>query len=90
MKLGLTFLVLGILGIAQYTYWQFTPLALNYSYIVVPAEEYGQFGLKTIEMIITRDWTVGVIGLLVGLVFLAIGIYKLIKIRRQYAQQLVN
>jgi len=84
MKLSIVFMILGTLGVAQYVYWQFTPLALNYNYSVVPAEEYGQFGLKTIETTVTRDWTVGVVGLLIGLVLLSIGVYKLVKSRKHY------
>jgi hypothetical protein len=87
MKLSIVFTILGAFGVAQYVYWQFTPLALSYSYRVVPAEEYGQFGLKTIETTVTRDWTVGVVGLLIGLVLLSIGVYKLVKSRKHYARK---
>jgi len=87
MKLNITLIVLGVVGVLQYIYFQLTPLALNYSYELVPDPEYGQFGLKTIETTVTRDWTVGVIGLLIGLVLLSIGVYKLVKSRKHYDRE---
>jgi Sec-independent protein secretion pathway component TatC len=77
MKLGVILTILGILGIAQYVYFQFTPLALKYSYVVTPDSAYGQFGLNHITTIATRDWTLGIVGLVIGVVLLILGIVKL-------------
>jgi len=87
MKLNITLIVLGVVGVLQYIYFQLTPLALNYSYELAPDPEYGQFGLMDLETTVTRDWTVGVIGLLIGLVLLSIGVYKLVKSRKHYDQK---
>ena len=77
MKLGAILTTLGILGIIQYIYFQFTPLALKYSYIITPDPNYGQFGLNHITTIATRDWTLGIVGLVIGIVLLTLGIITL-------------
>ena len=74
MKVAITFLVLGIAGIAQYIYFQFTPLAFNY-------DVYQSDNL--IHVTATRDWTVGLVGAVAGIVLLGLGVYRYRKSRAQ-------
>jgi hypothetical protein len=67
MKVAIALLILGIAGLAQYIYFQFTPLAYNYT-----LHESGNL----IQVIATRDWTVGLIGAVVGAILLGVGIYR--------------
>jgi hypothetical protein len=87
MKKTIAFIVLGSLGVLQYVYFQFTPLAFNYSYKVVPDSEYGKFGLMTLETTVTRDWTAGIIGALIGIVLLCLGIIQLRR-KRQHTSEI--
>lgn len=88
MKLSITLIVLGILGIFQYVYFQFTSLALNYTYKIWPDEEFGKFGLQHIETTVTRDWSLGLAGILIGAVLLVLGIWRLKRIRQNSKAQL--
>jgi len=81
MKQGIALVVLGILGIAQYIYFQFTPLAFNYSYSVTPDKDFGEFGLMHLDTIVTRDWSVGIVGAGLGILLLLVGVFKLKRAR---------
>ena len=83
MKKGIIPIMLGVFGVAQYIYFQSTPLAYNYHYESVPDPTYGKFGLMTIITTTTRDWTIGLVGLLIGLVLLSLGIFWLARQKRQ-------
>jgi len=74
MKLGIALIVLGILGIAQYAYFQFTPLALNYAGVVT--ESIAGQDVVT-EILWTRDWTSGIVGVAMGVGLLIFGIFRL-------------
>ena len=67
MKVTIALLILGIAGLAQYIYFQFTPLAYNHTF-------YESGGLT--YMTTTRDWTLGLIGAVVGAILLGVGIYR--------------
>ncbi len=83
MKRKIVLFTLGTLGIAQYIYFQCTPLAFNYSYETIPDPILGKFGVMNLETTMTRDWTLGIIGLLIGLVLLILGTIQLIKEHKQ-------
>jgi hypothetical protein len=68
MKVAITLLVLGLAGLAQYIYFQFTPLAYNYDLY-----ESGSM----IHVTATRDWTIGLVGAILGAILLGVGIYRL-------------
>jgi len=64
--------VLGIFGILQYVYIQFTPLALNYGGVVTES----MYGTTVItEVVMVRDWSLGIIGALIGVVMLSLGVW---------------
>jgi len=67
MKGTIALLIIGVAGLAQYIYFQFTPLAYNYDLY-----ESGNL----IHVTATRDWTVGLAGALVGAILLGVGIYR--------------
>lgn len=67
MKVVITLLILGVAGVGQYVYFQLTPLAYNYSV-------YESGGL--VHVIATRNWTVGLMGAVIGMVLLGLGIYR--------------
>jgi len=67
MKVAIALLILGIAGIVQYIYFQFTPLAYNYTL-------YESDNL--VHVIATRNWTVGLAGAVVGAILLGLGIYR--------------
>jgi hypothetical protein len=79
MKLGITLIILGSLGVLQYIYFQCTPLALNYGGVVT--EKIGGVDVVT-EIIWTRDWSVGIVGALIGAVILFFGVYRLMKTKK--------
>jgi hypothetical protein len=71
-------LVLGIFGVLQYFYFQFfSTLALDYHYTTYPDPEFGKFGLMHIETTVTRNWSVGIVPAIVGVIFVLIGGLKL-------------
>ena len=67
MKGAIALMILGVAGIGQYIYFQFTPLAYNY--------DLSKSG-NMIHVTATRDWTVGLIGAVIGAILLGIGIYR--------------
>lgn len=69
--------VLGVIGLGQYVYFQLTPLGYKYEYYTynMPGIPYDMIGVN-----VTRDWTVGLVGLIIGVVLLGVGLYRL----RQY------
>jgi hypothetical protein len=77
MKLNITLIALGVVGVLQYIYFQFTPLALKYSYEMTPDPEFGEFGLINLETSVTRDWMLGIIPALVGVCLLVFGVVRL-------------
>ena len=80
MKLGIVPIVLGILGIAQYAYFQFTPLALDYAGVIT--ERIAGQDVVT-EILWTRDWTLGIVGAAIGVGLLIFGIYRLRRAKRE-------
>jgi len=74
MKLGIVLIALGILGIAQYVYFQFTPLALDYAGVVT--ERIAGQAVVT-EILWTRDWTSGIVGAAIGVGLLIFGVSRL-------------
>ena len=79
MKLGITLIILGSLGVIQYIYFQLTPLALKYGGVVT--ERIAGHDVVT-EIIWVRDWYVGIVGALIGVVILFFGIYRLMKTKK--------
>jgi len=79
LKLGITLIILGCLGVAQYIYFQFTPLAFNYGGVVT--EKIAGHDVVT-EIIWVRDWSVGIVGALIGAVILFFGVYRLMKTKK--------
>jgi len=67
-------IVLGIVGLGQYGYFQSSPLA----YVIdgVVRENVGGYPV-VVEIISHRDWTVGIVGAIVGLMLVGWGIYKI-------------
>ena len=74
MKAMVVLIVLGIIGLAQYAYFQFTPLAYKYETVII-----GQApdGGNILSVIVTRDWLAGLGGAIIGAILLGIGIYRL-------------
>lgn len=77
-KVAIVLVVLGITGIGQYVYFQFTPLAYTYEYYTyyIPGVPYEMIGVNMI-----RNWGVGLAGAIVGIMLLGIGIYRLRRCR---------
>jgi len=73
MKAAIVLVVLGIIGMGQYVYFQFTALAYTYEYY-----KYHEPGVpgEMIGVNVIRDWGVGLAGAIVGAVLLGLGIYR--------------
>lgn len=73
VKATVVLLVLGAIGILQYVGVQLTSLAYKYEVVVI-----GQApdGGDMLGVNVTRDWTVGLVGLIIGVVLLGIGVYR--------------
>ena len=73
MKAAIVLVVLGVIGVAQYVYFQFTPLAYTYEYYTyyMPGVPHEMIGVN-----VTRDWGLGLVGAIVGAVLLGLGIYR--------------
>ena len=83
MKKGIILTVLGAIGILQYSYFQlFTKLAFNYESEII-LEDVGGMQVPMIYVTVTRDWTVGVGGAVIGLILLIWGI-RLVTGRRTF------
>lgn len=77
MKRVIILIVLGVIGLAQYAYFQlFTKLAFNHEYELV-IENVGGIEVPMVHVIVTRDWIVGLGGAIIGAILLGIGIYRL-------------
>ena len=77
MKAMVVLIVLGVIGLGQYAYFQlFTKLAFNYEYELV-IENVGGIEIPMVYSIMTRDWLVGLGGAVIGAILLGIGIYRL-------------
>lgn len=72
MRKAIILIVLGSLGILQYIYFQFTPLAYNYEGVVTETDIFGHEIIT--EVIWTRDWTAGIVGALIGIILLFFGV----------------
>jgi len=71
---AIVLIVLGCIGVIQYFYFQFfTTLALDYHYVTTPDPTWGKYGLIHIETTVTRNWLVGIIPAIVGVIFVLIG-----------------
>ena len=77
MKGTIALIVLGIIGLGQYAYFQlFSNLAFNYEYELV-IENVGGIEVPMVHVITTRDWVVGLGGAIIGIILLGIGLYRL-------------
>lgn len=77
MKGTIALIVLGVVGLAQYAYFQlFSNLAFNYEYELV-IENVGGIDVPMVHVITTRDWIVGLGGVVIGAILLGIGLYRL-------------
>ena len=74
MKGTVVLILLGAIGLGQYAYFQATPLGYNYEYYTynIPGVPYDMIGVNVV-----RDWTVGLVGLIIGSILLGIGLYRL-------------
>ena len=74
MKRTIALIVLGIIGLGQYAYFQLTPLAYKYETIIT-----GQApgGGDILSVVVTRDWIAGLGGAVIGIILLGIGLYRL-------------
>jgi len=70
MKLAIALIILGAVGLGQYVYGQLTPLAYEYGGTVPGVGE-----------VWVRNWMAGLVGAIIGAIFLGIGIYRLRKAR---------
>lgn len=67
MKRGIVETIIGVVGIVQYAYYQlFSSLSLKFEVEQDPP-----------MIIYSRDWTVGVIGAIIGLIFLVVGLCRI-------------
>jgi len=79
MRVGITLVILGaLMGPIQYIYTQlFSSLCLVTDYSS-PIEVYSSTGIPGIVGYnYIRDWSVGIWGLVIGLILLSVGIYRL-------------
>jgi len=76
MKGTIALIVLGIIGLGQYAYFQlFTKLSWNYEYEIV-MENVGGIEVPMVNVIVTKDLGVGLGGAIIGAILLGIGIYR--------------
>ena len=80
MKKGIIFIILGIIGLAQYAYFQSTALAYVIDGVV-------KEGPVIVEVLHHRDWTLGIAGAIIGTILLILGIYWSRQARLNLAKQ---
>jgi len=74
MKRAIILIILGVIGLGQYAYFQASPLAYVIDEVV--RENIGGVPV-VVEVIYHRDWTLGIIGAIAGVGLLLWGIYRM-------------
>jgi hypothetical protein len=81
MKVAKALIALGVIGLAAYGYAQLTSLSSRLVGWEIGLVRPGHPGGGATPIYV-RDWTVGLVGAIIGIILLGIGVYRLFRYRK--------